>query len=55
MKIADPFLDDTTVGATISEEHAHKVLGYVQGAIKEGAKVECGGERVILEGTQKIK
>ena len=50
MKIGDPFNEDTTVGATICKEHAEKVLGYVQSAIDEGAKVECGGKRVILEG-----
>ena len=50
MKIGDPFNEDTTVGATICKEHAEKVLGYIQSAIDEGAKVECGGKRVILEG-----
>lgn len=50
MKIGDPFQDDTTVGATISEDHAQKVLGYIKSAVDEGAKVECGGERVSLEG-----
>ena len=51
MKIGDPFNEDTTVGATISKEHAEKVLGYVKSAIDEGAKIECGGERVVLDGT----
>jgi len=50
MRIADPMLDDTTVGGTISEQHAKKVLGYVESAVKEGATLQCGGERVILEG-----
>ena len=50
MKIGDPFNEDTTVGATICKEHAEKVLGYVQSAIDEGAKVECGGKRVLLKG-----
>merc|ERR1712142_24017 len=50
MKIGDPFNEDTTVGATICEEHAKKVLGYIDLAKEEGATVECGGERVILEG-----
>ena len=35
MKIGDPMLEDTTVGATISEEHAKKVLGFVHQAQKE--------------------
>ena len=50
MKIGDPFNEETTVGATICEDHAKKVLGYVESAKSEGAKVEYGGERVILEG-----
>ena len=50
MKIGDPFAEDTTVGATICESHAQKVLGYIKSAVDEGAKIECGGERVILDG-----
>ena len=50
LKAGDPFAEDTTVGATINREHAEKVLGYVQLAKQEGCKVECGGERVSLEG-----
>ncbi len=55
MKIGDPLNSDTTVGATISKDHADKVLGYVAGAVKEGATIACGGERVILEGTFRIR
>lgn len=54
MKIGDPFDETTTVGATISKEHAEKVLKYVQMGKSEGARIECGGERVILEGKKKI-
>ena len=50
MKIGDPMNEDTTVGATISKVQAEKVLGFVERAKKDGAKVECGGERVILDG-----
>ena len=50
MKIGDPFNEGTTVGATITKEHAEKVLGYIKSAVDEGAKIECGGERVLLEG-----
>ena len=50
MKIGDPLDDATTVGATISQDHAEKVLGYIEGAVKEGATVACGGKRVLLEG-----
>merc|ERR1712192_205496 len=37
MKAGDPLLEDTTIGGTISEEHAKKVLGYVETAVAEGA------------------
>lgn len=50
LKIGDPMADDTTVGATIHEAHAKKVLGYLTAAKEEGAFVECGGERVVLGG-----
>merc|ERR1711983_276042 len=50
MKVGDPMNEDTTVGGTISEDHAKKVLGYVDLVKKEGAKVECGEERVIVPG-----
>jgi hypothetical protein len=35
----------------VSEEHARKVLSYVELARSEGATVECGGERISLSGT----
>jgi len=49
MKIGDPMLETTTVGATISEDHAQKVLAYVQSAVAEGAELQCGGKRVDVE------
>lgn len=49
MVIGDPFDEATIVGATIHEDHALKVLGYIQSAKEEGATVS-GGERVILPG-----
>lgn len=50
LKIGDPMAEETTVGATIHEDHARKVLGYLASAREEGAVVECGGERVALGG-----
>ena len=50
MKIGDPLSEDTTVGGTICEAHARKVLGYVSLAREEGATVLCGGERVVVPG-----
>lgn len=53
MKIGDPLDDTTTVGATITSDHAKKVLKFIQRAKDQGAKVECGGERVSLPGDLK--
>lgn len=33
--IGDPCDIATQVGATISKEHAEKILGYIDGAVKE--------------------
>ncbi|KAF6030001.1 hypothetical protein EB796_011692 [Bugula neritina] len=46
MKIGNPMEEDTRVGAMISQEHAERVLEYIQLAHKEGATFEYGGERV---------
>ena len=35
MKIGDPFAEDTTVGATISQEQGAKVLKYIEIAKSE--------------------
>lgn len=48
LKIGNPSDTDTTVGATISPEHAARILSYIEDARKEGARVLCGGERVTL-------
>uniref|UniRef100_A0A8C5DQ11 Aldehyde dehydrogenase family 9 member A1-like n=1 Tax=Gouania willdenowi TaxID=441366 RepID=A0A8C5DQ11_GOUWI len=42
--IGDPLLETTRMGALISKPHLDKVLGYVNQAKAQGAKVLCGGE-----------
>lgn len=49
MKIGDPYLEDTTVGATISKQQYDIVMQYIELAKKEGATVMCGGERVTVD------
>ncbi|TSS97561.1 Aldehyde dehydrogenase family 9 member A1-B [Bagarius yarrelli] len=44
IRIGDPLLEDTRMGALVSREHLQNVLGYVQQARREGARVLCGGE-----------
>lgn len=50
MLAGDPMSEDTRVGASISKQHFEKVTAAIEAAKKEGAKVVCGGERVLLEG-----
>lgn len=47
MIIGNPADPDTQVGALISEDHMHKVLGFVEAAKNAGARLVCGGERVL--------
>ena len=48
LKIGDPSLETTEVGALISEGHLQKVLSYIDLAQMEGGKIECGGKRLHL-------
>ena len=43
MKVGDPMDPETTIGALISEDHRAKVLSYVAGAEREGARLIAGG------------
>lgn len=45
LKLGDIMDHSTQMGSLISKEQLEKVDGYVKGAIKEGAKLVCGGER----------
>ncbi len=42
----DPLDPDSVAGAIVSEAQMKRVLGYVEGAEKEGAKLAIGGKRV---------
>lgn len=44
----DPMDLDTSMGALIEEKHMNRVLDYIQTGKDEGAKLLCGGERVLL-------
>lgn len=50
--IGDPTDPDTNLGALISEDHLHKVLGYVQKGKDEGARLLTGGDRVRPAGCE---
>ena len=46
MRIGDPMDPATQVGALVSEQHMHKVLGYIARGRAEGARLVIGGHRV---------
>jgi betaine-aldehyde dehydrogenase len=46
LRVGDPLDPATQVGALISQEHLHKVLGYIARGRAEGARVVAGGGRV---------
>ena len=50
MRIGDPLDPATQVGALISEEHMHKVLGYIARGREQGARLVSGGTRVTAGG-----
>ncbi|KAG6013850.1 hypothetical protein E4U54_006236 [Claviceps lovelessii] len=43
VKIGDPFAEETTHGPQISREQYDKIMGYVESAKSQGAKLEAGG------------
>jgi betaine-aldehyde dehydrogenase len=46
MRIGDPMDPATQVGPLVSEQHMHKVLGYIERGRAEGARLVIGGNRV---------
>jgi aminomuconate-semialdehyde/2-hydroxymuconate-6-semialdehyde dehydrogenase len=50
LKIGDPLLDETDVGAVVSQSHMEKILSYIDIARAEGGSILTGGKQVNLEG-----
>lgn len=50
LKVGDPSLKESKLGAVVSEPHIEKVLDYIALAKKEGGEVVAGGRRVTVEG-----
>ncbi|MFI6289012.1 aldehyde dehydrogenase [Streptomyces sp. NPDC051018] len=48
--VGDPLDPRTDIGALVEDRHLERVLGYVRGALDEGARLVLGGDR-ILAGT----
>ena len=47
--VADPMTTACRIGPLIEESHLNKVLGHVEQAKKDGARLVFGGERVLTE------
>ena len=50
MVAGDPLDPKTRLGAIVSSKQMDRVLGYIEGARKEGAKLLSGGERTPVNG-----
>ena len=47
--VADPMQTACRIGPLIEKAHLEKVLGHIEQAKSEGARLVCGGERVLTE------
>ncbi|XP_074077981.1 4-trimethylaminobutyraldehyde dehydrogenase [Macrotis lagotis] len=47
IKIGDPLLEDTRMGPLINQAHLQRVLGFIEQAKSQGAKVLCGGDLYV--------
>lgn len=52
LKIGDPFVSTTNIGALVSKPHLEKVLSYINLAKQEGGKILTGGNKVTLKGSE---
>jgi aminomuconate-semialdehyde/2-hydroxymuconate-6-semialdehyde dehydrogenase len=50
LKIGDPLLPDTNIGAVVSSQHLDKILSYIDLAQSEGGKILSGGKQFKLDG-----
>ncbi len=49
LKVGDPLLPQTKVGAIASQLHYDKILGYIDLAKEEGGTILCGGKTAAVE------
>ncbi len=50
LRVGDPALDETKMGALVSEAHLNKVLEHIEIAKAEGGEVLAGGNRIHMPG-----
>ena len=49
LKVGNPSLENTDIGALVSKQHLEKVKSYIDIAEQEGGKILFGGQKVIVE------
>jgi aldehyde dehydrogenase (NAD+) len=52
LSVGDPLDPRTSIGPMSSAAHGEKVLAYVRSALTDGARLICGGERVVVQGCE---
>ena len=52
-KVGNGLEEDTDCGSMINEEGLNKVLEHIEDAVKKGAKLLCGGKRLMNDGLDK--
>jgi len=52
IRVGDPLDESTNVGSLINEQHLNKVIGMVERAVKEGATLLRGGNRLHPKGVE---
>jgi aminomuconate-semialdehyde/2-hydroxymuconate-6-semialdehyde dehydrogenase len=50
LKVGNPLLAETNVGAIVSEQHFNKIINCIAIAKEEGATILCGGNIIKLDG-----
>ncbi|EKQ54844.1 MULTISPECIES: aldehyde dehydrogenase family protein [unclassified Clostridium] len=53
IKVGNGIDRDTKMGLLISRDHMEKVLSYIEIGINEGARLVCGGHRIVDNGMDK--
>jgi betaine-aldehyde dehydrogenase len=53
IKVGPGNAPDTEMGPLVSQEHLDKVLSYIKLGQEEGAKLACGGNRILVNGLDK--
>lgn len=53
VKVGLPWEEDTMMGAQINEAQVQKILNYIEIGKQEGAKLVCGGSRIMENGLDK--